>query len=865
MSLPSFLRHRLSSITPVRRAGGGACAAHSRRTTRHRLFLEPLEERTVFSVVPYVVTSLADSGPGTLRDAIFTADNDLSNSYLIDFSVTGSINLQSVLPPLESNITIQGPGAGSLAVQQDGAFVGGLFDVLHPGTVKISGMTMAGYEQAFNGGGIYNDGSTTITSCTLTDNTAITGGAITNLPGASLTVMNSTFSGNSANAGFGGAIDNYGSAGVTNCAFANNSATDNGDGAGGAIANEAGANITLIDSTFGANSTDGAGGGIFNFAGGTIDVAGCTFNQNGAGSGGGIDNDDGMAAIANCTFSNDGARFGGGLNNDPSATATVTGCTFTNNAADLGGGINNAGSANVANCTLSGNAANGDGGGILNEPAATATLTNCTLAGNSAEFGGGVFYAGRLTLNNTIVAATVSGQDVYEFGAGTLLGSHNLVDDGSDGLPDTIVANPLLGPLADNGGNTQTMALLPGSPAIDAGSNALAVDASGDPLTTDERGVARIISRTVDIGAFESRPFTIAIMSGTGQSTTVDISFLNPLVAAVTSPYGDPVQGGIITFRAPGSGAGATFSAGPGSTATATIDPTCQAEMGVAANTVAGSYAITAAARGASLSSGFSLSNLPSTAATIKAVAGTPQSTTVGYAFAAPLQVLVTDAYGNPVPGVTVTFTAPTSGAASSFSGGVVVTNALGIAATTCSANIKAGRYAVTASASGVGTPLSFSLTNTPDVASRLLITAPLTAIRNTSFAFTVTALDQYGNIAAGYLGTVAFASTDLKAGLPANYTFVASDHGVHSFNATFGTVGAQALRASDTVTASLTSAVTMIVSAKPSMALATTNASPSGVAPAASSHTARVHAHHHRACQTAGDRHRVVTLHGHA
>jgi len=105
-------------------------------------------------------------------------------------------------------------------------------------------------------------------------------------------------------------------------------------------------------------------------------------------------------------------------------------------------------------------------------------------------------------LNNTIVANSTSGGDVANFGA--LTGSHNLIEDGSGGLPDTITGDPNLAPLANNGGPTLTHALLAGSPAIDAGDDALAVDAiTGLPLTTDQRGLpySRINRARVDIGA----------------------------------------------------------------------------------------------------------------------------------------------------------------------------------------------------------------------------------------------------------------------------------------------------------------------------------------------------------------------------
>jgi hypothetical protein len=110
-------------------------------------------------------------------------------------------------------------------------------------------------------------------------------------------------------------------------------------------------------------------------------------------------------------------------------------------------------------------------------------------------------------VNNTIVANSPSGGDVLT-PWNPLNGSHNLIEDGSGGLADTVIGDPLLGPLQDNGGPTWTHALLADSPARDAGSNALAVDPTGRLLAFDQRGpgCARITGATVDIGAFEWEP-----------------------------------------------------------------------------------------------------------------------------------------------------------------------------------------------------------------------------------------------------------------------------------------------------------------------------------------------------------------------
>ena len=238
----------------------------------------------------------------------------------------------------------------------------------------------------------------------------------------------------------------------------------------------------------------------------------------------------------------------------------------------------------LTNSTVSGNTA-GFGGGIYNFYGAV-SLTNSTVSGNSADFGGGIYNSyGTVTLNNTIVANSTGG-DVVSFG-GPLTGSHNLVEDGSDGLGDTITGDPLLGPLASNGGPTPTHALLPGSPAIDAG------DGTGAPAT-DQRGIARPQLGGTDIGAFESRGFTLAIAGGDNQSTPINTAFTNPLEVTVTSAFGEPVEGGVVRFSAPVGGAGASLSS-----SSATINAAGLASVTATANATLGSYVVAATTAGA--------------------------------------------------------------------------------------------------------------------------------------------------------------------------------------------------------------------------------------------------------------------------
>ncbi len=353
------------------------------------------------------------------------------------------------------------------------------------------------------GGGIENQGGTlTITNCTIADNSGGIGGGIEN-QGGTLTVTNSTFDSNSASDG--GGIDNElgGTLTITNSTFDSNSA-----GAGGGILNSSMA--TATNSTFDSN-TASDGGGIFNESGGTLTITNSTFADNSiiSGGGGGILNE-GMATVTNSTFDSNSVFFGngGGIANGPAGgTLTVTNSTFDSNSAFVGGGIENDDPATVTNSTFADNFADFFGGGIDNS--APLTITNTTIASNSDGIAG----TGTPILNNTIVAL-----NTYEDIAGTVSSSSadNLIGTGgSGGLTSGTngnqvgVANPGLGPLADNGGPTQTIALLAGSPAINAGSNALAVDpATNQPLLYDQRGPGfpRIVGGTVNIGAYEYSP-----------------------------------------------------------------------------------------------------------------------------------------------------------------------------------------------------------------------------------------------------------------------------------------------------------------------------------------------------------------------
>ncbi|MBV8858069.1 MAG: DUF4214 domain-containing protein [Acidobacteria bacterium] len=214
------------------------------------------------------------------------------------------------------------------------------------------------------------------------------------------------------------------------------------------------------------------------------------------------------------------------------ATVTIWRLTISRGIATSGGGILNAGTLTLNGCVVSGNQTTqgssgnpgGDGGGV-SVGGAKATFTNCTIVNNrtgsgmAGGYGGGIAAGGppgSTTLGNTLVANNT----VPPGGSGTDIHSevnsldYNLIRNTSGATIHGSTAHniygqdPLLGPLTDNGGPTQTHALLAGSPALDAGGNALARDANNNTLTADQRGAGRFAGagQTIDIGAFEFHP-----------------------------------------------------------------------------------------------------------------------------------------------------------------------------------------------------------------------------------------------------------------------------------------------------------------------------------------------------------------------
>ncbi len=352
---------------------------------------------------------------------------------------------------VDRDLTIQGQGATNTAVDGTG-ISGSVFTISAGVTATIQDVTIRN-GSAFLGGGIYNNGTVTISNGTLSGNSAgYGGGGILNGGGATATISNSTLSSNSAAVVAGG------------------------------ILNEG--TLTISNSTLSSNSAAAGAGGILN--GGTLTISNSTLSSNSApGS------------------SNSGPGGAGGILNG--GTLTISNSTLSSNSAGVyGGGIYNNGfgaTVTISNSTLSGNSAGVYGGGIYN--VGTVTISNSTLSGNSAPGGGSLANFNAASVKNSIVGNS-SGGNCY----GTITASGaNLDTDGSCRSISFTTVTPAqlnLGPLALNPpGTTATQALLPGSAAINAATNC--TDVSGNSVTTDQRGVARPDNgeSACDIGAFE--------------------------------------------------------------------------------------------------------------------------------------------------------------------------------------------------------------------------------------------------------------------------------------------------------------------------------------------------------------------------
>ncbi len=524
----------MKNILPVFLYGSVLCAFfqpdHSQAESQP---IAPLTDGT--NGCSLAVTTTADGGPGSLRAAIQCANQTPGPDIIMlpagvyTLSVVGDVDGAPDLD-ITDDLTIIGAGATNTII--DANQLDRIFDVIRsdalpaltaiPGgspEFSLSDVTLrngqAGVDE--DGGAIrsHSTGNLTLDRCVLMDNEA----------GAS-----------------GGAISMFDRQGtgdliVTDCAFMNNRSGGSSDG-GAIFYDSAEGSLLVTRSRFDGNHSAGDGGAIeFIPPRGELprifQILDSVFVNNQAGA---PDSGSEGGAVYICCDVID---------------ASITGSTFANNTASSDGGAlytccSGSGMlASITNSTFSANSAPGFGGGAI-QAEGPVTLVNVTLTGNAGPQGSGIWNdnSDDVILFNTILAgntpANIDGSPFVSLG-------HNLSTDNSGagsltsaGDRNNVAAN--LGPLADNGGLTQTHALLAGSPAIDAGDN------NGAPAT-DQRGVSRPRGSAVDIGAFEAEPTTgcTTVVSNTNDDGP------GSLRAAIDCANSTP-DPDTITFNIPGAG-----------------------------------------------------------------------------------------------------------------------------------------------------------------------------------------------------------------------------------------------------------------------------------------------------------------------
>ncbi len=481
------------------------------------------------SLAPVPIALAADqvvnncSNDSELRTDLTTMQN--GGGGMLTFNCgTVTITLGSQLPEIKTNTTIDGGGKITLS----GLSAVRLFNVSIVGSLRLNNIVLErGYNGGGDGGAIYSTGNLTLTDTTIQNSYAARGGAIyttrqldiTNSTlahniaqnggaiyvdalNAELTINDSKFDDNSAaSTGSAGAIYILGALSITDSEFVNNNA-----GSGGAILAAGLAATTtasIMSSTFHDNKATGAfpignGGAVLvdNLA---TTISDSILRDNVGQSGGAIYVlPQGSLSVMNSTVKDNQSTNGGGIYNR--GGAVLSNVTVSGNSAFHGGGINNFGTLTLSNVTLSGNSGT-YGGGLKNEGAGSAALTNVTLSNNSGagDSGGGIFHSGanaQLYLRNVIAANSPTGGNC-DFNKAPNTVSFSLSSDATCNFGagrDNVAM--LLGPLANNGGVTQTHLPQLGSPAIDNGTAANAP-------ATDQRGIARPQSVAFDVGAVE--------------------------------------------------------------------------------------------------------------------------------------------------------------------------------------------------------------------------------------------------------------------------------------------------------------------------------------------------------------------------
>jgi CSLREA domain-containing protein len=440
---------------------------------RCRPQLEQLAERSTPAI--FTVTTTADSAVGSavsLREAI-----QMANATAGQDTITFAADLagkQITLAHGQLNITddliIKGPAQRITIDAEDQSRIFGVHRAGDsPITIRINNLRLID-GRADSGGAILNGENLTLNNVILASNVA----------------TGAHFNG-------GGAVLNRGNLTLRDCALRQNQGRE-----GGAIKNDEG-QVTLIRTALTGNTA--ANGGAIDSRDGrvTLDLASLTHNS-AASTGGAIFVRGGPLTVTDSTLSgNVGNSFGGAVAVF-NGTAEFFSSTLANNRTDsFGSAIRGLDSAlTLTNSTVANNSGAAFFSGAIDIRGGSLTLRNSTVAGTRDSSGVNVDVGTVFTLSNSIIARSEE-RDVSN--AGTLiLQGNNLVKDGSIGGPGVLTGDPLLGPLAYNGGPTQTLLPQAGSPVINAGDNAFAPD---DPFDQRGPGFNRIEGGTIDLGAVE--------------------------------------------------------------------------------------------------------------------------------------------------------------------------------------------------------------------------------------------------------------------------------------------------------------------------------------------------------------------------
>ena len=471
---------------------------------------------------------LRDSGSSSLGGGIY--------NNAAQFTMINSTLISNTASSLGGGLYTLGPTtiSDNSNIENNTGSIGGGINVDDDGVLNLVTSTVQHNHATLNGGGLANDSNTAIvniTNSTLVSNTTDESGAGL-FNNGTMIMDDSVIEDNQAtDDGSGIFNNNNGHATVMNSVIQNNhiiSGPLSNNGAG--IYNRSGGQITIMTSTVQNNSTANNGGAIWNDGDFSL-IASTIINNIADNEGGGVWNKGVLTIIASDILSNSTPRNGGGILNrgavsiedselafneandggaiyntgNLSPTLIITSSTIHNNSA-LGGGnnrgggvLNNTGHLKLVNSTLSENSAETDGGGLLNN--SHSELTHVTILNNTigTGTGGGInnFDPGAvLTITNSAVAYNIGTECVT---AGSVIDNgYNIIEDGSCISAGTSLSgDPSLGPLADNGGNTQTHLPSAFSPVIDA------IPAPSCGAADDQIGIARPVDGACDIGSVE--------------------------------------------------------------------------------------------------------------------------------------------------------------------------------------------------------------------------------------------------------------------------------------------------------------------------------------------------------------------------